>query len=157
VATGRPTSTPCPQSVASQQQPCQSDTDCTGVSTFQGPGKCISSNGQMLCSYDTCFSDADCGARPAVCLCQGQWRVWSAVGPGNACRSGNCRDDSDCPGSVCSPSPAFGGSFYGWVGYYCHTPQDQCHCDADCSGANGYCDYNPEIAAWACANFGGAG
>jgi len=155
VASGRPTSTSCAQS--NVQQTCQTDTDCTGVSTYQGGGRCIPVNGQMLCSYDTCHSDDDCGARPAVCLCQGQWRVWSAVGPGNACRMGNCRDDSDCPGSVCSPSPAVEGSFYGWVGYFCHTPKDQCHCDADCSAPNGSCDYDPAISAWACANYGGAG
>ena len=123
---------------------------------FSAAGSCIPVNGQMQCSYDTCLSDDDCGARPATCLCEGQWFVYSHQSPGNTCRSGNCRDDSDCPGTICSPSVGFAATFYGYVGYYCHTPQDQCHCDADCGGQLS-CAYNPEIAAWACASFGGAG
>jgi hypothetical protein len=146
----------CPQSVASpNQQACTSDAECVGSAMYQATGRCIPFNGQMLCSYDTCLSDDDCGGSPAVCLCGGQWRVYSAVSPGNACRTGNCRTDNDCSGTVCSPSVGSGAAFYGYIGYYCHTPQDQCRCDSDC--ATGSCAYNPEIGAWACASFGGAG
>ncbi len=91
------------------------------------------------------------------CLCQGQWHVYSHASPGNACLSGNCRDDSDCPGTVCAPSVGFGAAFFGYVGYYCQTPRDQCRCDADCASPLPSCAYNPEIGAWACASFGGAG
>ena len=66
--------------------------------------------------------------------------------PGNACLSGNCRDDSDCPGTVCAPSVGFGAAFYGYVGYYCQTPRDQCRCDADCASPLPSCAYNPRLA-----------
>jgi hypothetical protein len=157
VVTHRTTPASCPQSVASAMQACTSDADCTGLQLWPATGRCIPFGGQMLCSYDTCLSDDDCGARPATCLCQGQWHVYSHASPGNACLSGNCRDDSDCPGTVCAPSVGFGGAFYGYVGYYCQTPQDQCRCDSDCSSPLPSCAYNPEIGAWACASFGGAG
>ena len=156
-AVHRATPAACPQSVASTMQTCASDADCGGVPTYPATGRCIPFNGQMLCSYDTCLSDDDCGASPAVCLCEGQWHVWSAVSPGNACRTGNCRTDSDCPGTACSPSVGFGAAFYGYVGYYCQTPRDQCRCDSDCASPAGSCAYNPEIGAWACASFGVAG
>src|SRR5207248_1904478 len=139
----------CAQSVASTMQSCTSDADCGGVAMYPATGRCIPFNGQMLCSYDTCLSDDDCGASPAVCLCEGQWHVWSAVSPGNACRSGNCRTDNDCPGTACSPSVGFGAAFYGYVGYFCQTPEDQCRCDSDCASPTGSCAYNPEIGAWA--------
>ena len=129
----RATPVACPQSVASSMQACTSDADCVGVALFAATGRCIPFNGQMLCSYDGCLSDDDCGASPAVCLCEGQWSVYSKVSPGNICRSGNCRTDSDCPGGACSPSVGFGATFYGYRGYYCHTPQDQCQCDSDCA------------------------
>jgi len=156
VVTHRVESVSCPQSVASTMQACTSDADCVGVAGFSATGRCIPFNGQMLCSYDTCTGDSDCGAGPAVCLCAGQWHVFSAVSPGNACRSGNCRVDSDCPGTLCSPSVGFGATFYGYVGTYCHTPQDQCRCDSDCPGP-GSCAYNPAVGIWACASYGPAG
>ena len=153
----RATPVACPQSVASSMQACTSDADCVGVAGYAATGRCIPFNGQTLCSYDDCVSDDDCGASPAVCLCEGQWSVYSKVSPGNACRSGNCRTDSDCPGTACSPSVGFGAAFYGYNGYYCHTPQDQCQCDSDCASPLPSCAYNPEIGAWACASFGPAG
>ena len=156
-ATHRATPVSCPQSVASTMQTCQSDADCGGVMMFTTPGRCVSFNGQMQCSYDTCLSDDDCGARPATCVCAGQWFVYSHVAPGNGCKTGNCRDDGDCAGSGCAPSVGFGATFYGYVGYFCHTPQDQCRCDADCTSPLSSCAYNPEIGAWACASFGPAG
>ena len=157
VVTHRATPAACPPSVASTMQTCQVDTDCTGLAGFPATGHCVAVNGQKLCSYDTCLSDDDCGARPAICLCEGQWHVYSAASPGNTCRSGTCRDDSDCPGTACSPSVGFGAVFYGFVGAYCHTPNDQCRCDSDCASPTPSCAYNPEIGAWACASFGPAG
>jgi hypothetical protein len=147
----------CTQTAATVTQTCQTDADCAGINGFVIAGHCLAFGGQMQCSYDTCVSDDDCGARPATCLCQGQWHVYAGASPGNACRSGNCRDDSDCLGTLCSPSVSFGASFSGYAGYYCHTAQDQCHCDADCASPLPSCAYNPEIAAWACASFGPAG
>ncbi len=155
--THRETSVVCTPSVASAMQICTSDADCVGVSGFSAAGHCIPFDGQMLCSYDTCFSDEQCGASPAVCLCAGQWHVFAGVSPGNTCRTGSCRTDSDCPGALCSPSVGFGAAFYGYVGDYCHTAQDQCRCDSDCASPLPSCAYNPEIGAWACASFGGAG
>jgi hypothetical protein len=141
-------------------QTCQSESDCTGVSSYVGVGHCVSAGASTQCSYDTCLADTDCGSGPTVCLCQGDWSVWSGVAPGNNCATGTCRDDSDCPGSVCSPSVAPEGVFYGLVGYFCHTPKDQCQCDEECAArdpAVSSCAYNPQIGAWACSNRGGAG
>ena len=92
------------------------------------------------------------------CLCQGQWqRLLHGVARQRlplGQLSGRQRLSRE---RLCSPSVGFGAAFYGYVGYYCQTPQDQCRCDSDCASPLPSCAYNPEIGAWACASFGGAG
>jgi len=91
------------------------------------------------CSYDECFSDADC---PANTPCECRDSASSAAA--NRCLSGSdCRVDSDCgPGNFCSPS-----QFGQWCGfrYYCHTASDTCLDDSDCVGAG--CNFGEH---WAC-------
>jgi hypothetical protein len=125
---------------------CQTDADCPAD---PWAGHCVPS-GQ--CSYDQCTTDTDC-AQPAACLCQGQWRGFSARSQGNMCGSGNCQVDSDCGGAYCSPTAT---AFYGISGYFCHTPRDQCLCNGDCSGGL-LCQYDRPLAGWSCADPGGAG
>jgi hypothetical protein len=95
------------------------------------------------CSYDSCFSDADCH-EGGPCGC----RVGQSIA--NGCWAGNCRVDADCgPGGYCSLSPGDClGAFYG---YYCHTRKDACVNDVDCGiNPNGTCRYNSTISAWSC-------
>jgi hypothetical protein len=67
----------------------------------------------------------------------------------NFCLAGNCRVDADCgAGGYCSPTFGSCGSFFGVVGYYCHTPKDKCVDDSDCPP--GDCRYDPIGGSWAC-------
>jgi len=63
--------------------------------------------------------------------------------------------DADCgAGGWCSPTYDFScGSFFGFIGYYCHTPSDTCLDDSDCGTGSppASCRYNPTVGAWACA------
>jgi hypothetical protein len=124
---------------------CTKNADCTAGEN----GRCVG-NGHSgyQCSYDTCFSDADCGA--AVCAC--------ATSDGaNHCLTANCHVDTDCPsigGNVtgfCSPSLGSCGNYSGTVGYFCHTADDECTNDADCGGASAYCQYERTIGHWRCS------
>ncbi len=69
-----------------------------------------------------------------------------------ACVAANCRLDADRGArGYCSPSEGSGSS--GRVeGWYCHTPDDDCHGDADCprwAGAgSGHCYHDGR--RWAC-------
>lgn len=72
------------------------------------------------------------------------------------CLAGNCRTDSDCAnGGYCSPTLGQCGNYTGVIGYYCHTPSDECTDDSDCTGnptsGPGYCMYSPEVAHWLCS------
>ncbi len=132
---------------------CTTDSMCPACSNGL-PDRCVSVavliNGGVggaagsLCACDQCTGDQDCGSK-GVCAC-------GTLG-GNICLPGNCRVDSDCgPGGYCSPSsPRACGT--GDLGYYCHTAQDQCRADADCSGLgySPYCAYSIEAAIWTCA------
>ena len=41
---------------------------------------------------------------------------------------------------------------FGTVGYFCHTPKDECSDDDDCPGkADGACRYIPEAGHYKCA------
>jgi len=97
------------------------------------------------CSYDTCFTDADCEAG-AVCRC----RENPDGDEANYCtHASNCRVDADCgPNGYCSPSQA-----HEWCAtfYACHTPSDECTNDADC-GPNTHCDFDSDAKHWVCAN-----
>jgi len=106
---------------------------CTGNS-FHG----------YACSYDRCFSDAECDNGP--CACRG-----AGGGGTNHCLQGNCQTDADCgEGIACSPTLGMCGDYSGTIGYYCHTCDDECTDDADCGGAPSYCAYNELSGHWAC-------
>jgi hypothetical protein len=107
------------------------------------------------CTYDACFTDSDCPAPagpasgPVVCACENGFRS-----DNNVCIQGNCQVDADCDAKGlhwCSPTLGSCGNYTGFQGYYCHTPEDQCLDDADCSANGGYCAYEPTVGHWACS------
>ena len=122
---------------------CTQHSDCTEGEN----GKCVngvgSAGGMGFCVYDTCRTDADCDPGK-VCYCT----------PSRAasCLSiGNCRTDADCgPQGYCSPSMSFDcGGYRPIDGYHCHTPDDTCSDDSDCTGTD-YCNFNPYDNRWEC-------
>jgi hypothetical protein len=135
---------------------CASDADCT-----QGKnGRCLPPQGNLradLCSYDDCANDADCPGGK-VCTCGtpiGQnGSDGTPIRTGNRCVPANCHLDADCgAGGFCSPTvDTTCGSRSGIVGYYCHTPSDECVKDDQCTdgGLPGYCAYDPMKAHWVC-------
>jgi hypothetical protein len=118
---------------------CSVHADCTeGID-----GRCIyygGEPGRLLCAYDVCFKDSDCGE--GVCECLGGYYP-------NTCRSGNCQVDADCgPDGYCSPSNVGCSGTY----YYCHTPEDECVDDTECSETGGACYYNQDVGKWICGD-----
>jgi hypothetical protein len=133
---------------------CDTDSDCDdadagvdGRCLIPGPFK------PPVCSYDECFQDSDCGPYH-VCVC----RDYDTV-EANDCEPSNCETDSDCgDGGYCSPM--FGGCapVIGIVGYYCHTPNDHCLTNSDCSSTGEYCVYDLALGnRWICAPLDCAG
>jgi hypothetical protein len=118
---------------------CVQDLNCTAGTN----GRCLTGNpgGLALCSYDECFSDADCPAN-IPCEC----RDSASSSAPNRCLSGSdCRVDSDCgPGNFCSPSPA-------WVDApcHCHTSSDTCMDDSDCMHLKS-CAFDGQNGYWSC-------
>lgn len=116
-------------------------------------GRCIgNSHDGWYCSYDECFTDSECGA-DAVCQCEGGFR-----GDHNICLAGNCVTDSDCGDTgFCSPSFGDCGDYFGTIGWFCHTCDDECVNDADCGGdpsgfGQPYCMYDGAVGHWRCSN-----
>jgi hypothetical protein len=147
----RPTAVACPRERGTQMGAgpmcegffcqCTTDADCrSGLN-----GRCVlelaTSGATRLCSYDGCFDDADCPDRQ-VCAC----RASGASADANRCVvDGGCRVDADCgPGGACSPSYGQLCSF----GYFCHTPNDACVNDADCTAST--CAFDPAQKRWRC-------
>ena len=143
----------CPTPSYQGQWACASDGDCgdAGINGrcagYLGPAGCG-------CTYDQCVGDIDCPAGQ-TCACHGAPYMF---GSGNMCVPGNCHVDADCgTGGYCSPSPALpcnmngGDLFCQGVGYYCHTPKDECVDDSDCQGV-GFpgCVYDPSPGYWKC-------
>jgi hypothetical protein len=131
---------------AGNSVPCRTHADCTEGQN----GRCSAiGRGGWVCTYDECFTDADCGAPGGVCACGGS----SSYADNNVCLSGDCKTDADCGAAgFCSPTFGSCGSYSGVVSYYCHTPQDECVDDADCGGPAGYCAYVPAARHWKCSN-----
>ena len=98
-----------------------------------------------------CEQDSDCGPSDAglyVCSCAPATRQFAGSSV-NWCVLGDCRVDADCACGYCSPTyNSSCGSFFGYVGYYCHVPGDTCANDSECDG--GYCAYFPQVGHWAC-------
>ena len=134
---------------------CRTHADCTsGVN-----GRCVG-NGHdgWRCTYDACFSDADCpgtdggpgGGRAGVCACENGFRS-----DNNSCLyAGDCRTDADCgTRGYCSPTLGMCGGYAPFIGYYCHTAADECIDDADCTGTGiNYCAWSELKGHWACSN-----
>jgi len=136
---------------------CTADGQCTmGVN-----GRCVGNpRDGCRCNYDRCTTDGDC-SEGGPCECRVPSRGASGA---NVCMAGNCQVDANCGAEgYCSPSLGSCGDFGGVVGYYCHTPADQCIDDADCLGDAGflgqrpYCMFAREVGRWVCSNQGCAG
>jgi hypothetical protein len=124
---------------------CTFDSDCTAAAN----GRCSDNRGYWSCSYDKCFNDSECSSG-GPCACGG---AYGPDGP-NTCMAGNCQIDADCgDDGYCSPTQGDCGSYSGIIAYYCHTPQDTCVNDSECSDPErgaGYCMYRPELGHWQC-------
>jgi hypothetical protein len=126
--------------------PCTADSQCTSGDN----ARCTPSehNGFATCESDACSTDGDCG-KGGVCACG----LPASTGRyPNVCLSGNCRVDSDCGCGYCSPTYGTScGAYGGVIGYYCHTPEDECTNDDQCTeGGPGYCGYQPTTKRWTC-------
>lgn len=126
---------------------CAADSDCTDGDN----GRCLEEprSATPYCSYDGCFVDADCGV-DSVCECG----TVGTVQP-NVCKPGNCTTDADCGDTgYCSPSQGDCGAYFGTIGYFCHTCEDECVTDADCGGDpyTTYCAFDPQRGHWACSD-----
>jgi hypothetical protein len=144
---------------------CTQDSECTeGLN-----GRCISPNvlgplGGSYCTYDNCFSDADCSMNEP-CRCR---RSAEDSAPNYCVTGSNCRVDSDCgPGGFCSPSlldidSSISGEGSPEFGYFCHTSQDRClnHSDCDTSACelpscgSMACGYSLATGHWDCFEVG---
>jgi len=125
---------------------CAADSDCLdGVN-----GRCTLEGPYTVCTYDECFSDADCPAG-SRCAC--------GVQPldGNMCRRDHC---ASCGADECAISwgcEGHSGGVYGVQSFECYTPDDSCHTDADCASAE-FCTRGPDLpseevySSWHCAS-----
>ena len=126
---------------------CSADSQCTAGTD----GRCVASGGGVAfcqCTYDTCQHDADCGAGQ-TCACHG---APYGNGLGNTCTPSGCRVNADCgSGGYCSPADNT-MSCGSLLGYFCHTPSDQCTDDSDCGTMGGYqvCTYSMSLGYWQC-------
>ncbi|MEA2751273.1 MAG: hypothetical protein QOI41_5416, partial [Myxococcales bacterium] len=119
--------------------------DCTTGTN----GRCLKTKvaaRNNYCSYDTCFTDAECGGQ--VCTCR------ELPNDANRCQAGNCKVDADCgAGGYCSPSADPDKTNFGTTGWWCHTASDECSDDTDCKGANpAKCVYDPTLTHWTCSS-----
>lgn len=126
---------------------CESDAECADGGA---DGRCTVNPGAgSICTYDQCFTDSDC-ADGGICSCR-DYQGYQI----NACVPGNCHVDADCgDGGYCSPVEGGCPPFVGILGYYCHTPKDECVNDSDCSSVvpGLYCIYDPTVETrWFCA------
>lgn len=132
-----------PGSPGSDPHGCQSDADCGGIN-----GRCYTWYTNNICTFDACFTDADC-SDGKLCECaRDETNGGGSLGH-HCVGTGNCRVDADCGANgFCSPS-------YGWdrrsgsEGYFCHTPNDQCIDDSDCPNS-APCHFNQQSARWEC-------
>ena len=124
---------------------CSTDAECTAGAD----GRCLVTTVAAhlnYCSYDTCFTDADCGGK--VCTCR------ESPSDANTCEAGNCKLDSDCgAGGYCSPSADPDKTNFGTTGWWCHTATDACTDDTDCdSSKHEKCVYDPTLTHWTCSS-----
>lgn len=124
---------------------CKTDADCVDGER----GRCENFRGISECTYDECIQDSEC-ATGGPCGCE--MSFWSDA---NACLDGNCRVDGDCgEAGYCSPTLSECGNYSGVVGYWCHTPEDECVNDSECMNSDmgaGYCMYSSPVGHWVCS------
>lgn len=112
---------------------------------------------ECSCTYATCAGDSSCPTGQ-TCACAGSPYTG---GSDNTCVQGNCRVDADCEGGSGYCSPALNANSCGSIlGYYCHTPNDQCVNDTDCQDTTmgpQVCTYAPTDGRWECAAEGFCG
>lgn len=126
----------------SEYASCSKDADCKDGKN----GRCGPNGRRWGCSYDECRTDAECENK-GVCECRTTDKA------ANKCKAGNCRTDADCKGTYCSPSLGSCGHMFGTVGFFCHTPKDECNDDDDCPGKiPDSCRYIPEAGAFKCSH-----
>ncbi len=124
---------------------CKKHADCTAGTN----GRCVSGIGYMgnsfRCIYDQCATDDGCDPGK-VCYC-------TANEAARCLSVGNCRIDADCGShGHCSPSNGWDcGGYHTIDSYYCHTPQDTCIDNSDCTGMD-YCNYDPVDGRWECTS-----
>lgn len=101
-----------------------------------------------------CSEDDQCGSEEA-CACAVPCDIWANDSLANVCLRGNCRVDKDCGATgYCSLSLVPGGECYGaarYMGYFCHTANDECSSNGDCAHLgvhHDYCLYMGDI--WRC-------
>ena len=142
----RPSVEPMLPEQPSEAIQCRSHADCTEGKN----GRCMIVGHAWQCTYDACFTDLDCpssGSLPQVCQCEG-----GLFTDNNVCLSTGCQVDADCgDGGYCSPTLGSCGNYLGVVAYYCHTKDDECIDDSDCSAQSGYCAYQPTVGHWQCS------
>jgi hypothetical protein len=125
---------------------CHSNAECTDGRA----GRCDGNpHDGYHCTYDACYGDSECAG--GVCACNGATRATN-----NVCLAGGCRIDADCGGNgYCSPTLGDCGHYGKAVAYYCHTAEDECVDDADCTAEGpfqpGYCAYEKSIGHWKCS------
>jgi hypothetical protein len=117
VVAHRPAVTACPETPVPSYTSCQSDADCPiGGGPISSLEYCRVVFSVQQCTYDACLADSDCPDAADTCVCQGQSFGYSHTSFGNVCEAGNCHQDSDCGGDLCSPSISSGGAFWGVAG-----------------------------------------
>jgi hypothetical protein len=124
---------------------CHADAECT-----QGKnGRCqgVFNSAACACNYDECNADADC-ASGGACVC----RTTNSIA-GNYCATkGNCLTDTDCGSGYCSPSRVGDTCNAASIAYYCHTSDDECTNDSDCS-APALCLVPAGQSHWQCTPY----
>ncbi len=154
-APDRPPILPFPSDAMASSQ-CASDNDCYPNAGLQGrctpvaDASCDGTRPCGFCTQDQCYDDGHCAN---VCDCRGSPIHSSPSAPNTCLPTGNCLLDIDCSDAgvaYCSPSLTYGCSSRGWVGYFCHTSQDECTNDSDCATGN-HCSYEWSVLHWTCS------
>ncbi|MFT4626639.1 MAG: hypothetical protein ACI8PZ_005316 [Myxococcota bacterium] len=141
---GRPTWTVEPSAgYGAYEDLCAEHEDCTAGDD----GRCTTlynrGGAYLDCTYTECLTDDDCAG---VCACAADEEQAH-----NTCLpAGDCETDDDCGDDYCSPSVTSCGPGWGLLGHFCHTRDDECRDDADCSGS-GYCAFSQADEHWVCA------
>jgi len=156
--------------VAAATCACVSDLQCVPQNAFQTEGRCgqvIRGAGQGLdscpstcerCTYDTCHADSDCVSTAAsglgICDCRetpdhGLDNA-SHANPNYCVYGNNCRVDTDCKTGLPYCSPSADPNCGNFAGYFCHTSDDECVDNSDCS--SGVCAWMATAKHWLCVS-----